>query len=314
MADVTVDPAEKRLPDHPERSAPLPPWVGVAFGVALTGFAALSEAALLAVVLLGPATGLGPIMLVVPPVVMILGIALGVQGWRAIRRNADWRARAALRPGEPWHADWTWDSAGIAAETESGGSGFLVVVLMLGGLCVFFTAAYLGFLRDPVGFGIKGNRAVVTIFMGLMVGFWDLMFLRMTVAAIQQRRQRRRRPPAYLHFDTFPYTPGWPFRGQVRADGLAGGDGIVVTLRFLEERLVRSGAVRKSASVAVFQPYEARQVLQGQDTLSLELPLPAGDFTTRLSEWPKRYWELGIDAGTAGSKRFLVPVYARQEA
>ena len=123
MADVTIDTEEKRLRDHPERSAPLPPWVGVAFGVALTAFAALAEAALLAVVLLGPAKGLGPIMLVVPPVVMILGIALGVQGWRAVRRQTDWRARAALRPGEPWHADWTWDPAGIAAETEGGGSG-----------------------------------------------------------------------------------------------------------------------------------------------------------------------------------------------
>jgi hypothetical protein len=50
-----------------------------------------------------------------------------------------------------------------------------------------------------------------------------------------------------------------------------------------------------------------------RDSLSLELPLPAGDFTTRLSEWPQRYWEFAIDAGTAGSKRFLVPVYPRQE-
>ena len=183
MADVTIDTEEKRLPHHPERSAPLPPWVGVAFGVALAGFGALSEAALLAVVLFDPARGLGRIMLVIPPVVMILGIALGVQGWKAVRRQADWRARAALRPGEPWHADWTWDPAGIAAETESGGGGFLVVILMLGGVCAFFTAAYVGFLRDPVGFGFKGNKAFVTIFMGLMVGFWDLMFLRMTLAA-----------------------------------------------------------------------------------------------------------------------------------
>ena len=312
MGDVTVDTGEKRLPGQSQRSTPLPAWAGVTFGVALAGFAALSGAALLAVVLLDSSKGLGPIMLVVPPVFIVLGVALAVQGANAFRRQAAGRARAALHPGEPWHADWAWEPAGIAEETERGGMAFLVVLAMLGGLCVFFTAAYIGLLRDPVGFAIKGNKTLVTIFMGLMVAFWDLMFLRLAIAGIRKMWRRPRHPPAYLHFETFPYTPGRPFRGRVRADGIAGAHEVVVTLRFLEERTVRSGAVRKRTSVVVVQRYEARQVLEGRDTLSLELPLPAGDFTTRLSEWPPRYWELAIEAGAAGSTRFLLPVYARQ--
>ncbi len=307
--EARVDAAERPLDQREARTLPMPAGVALGFGGCLTSGMAFLFAIILPVVL--AQGGAIRVMLGIPLVGLFAGLLLVGYGTRALLRRAPARKRAALHPGEPWHADWTWDPAGTA-ETSTGAGNFLGFIL-LGVPC-----GMMSFLFVTEAVPSTNLPLVVKVFFAVVVGALDFLLLRELYRTLRGMAASRGR----LHFDAFPFFLGRPFRGRLVAKDLAGRGDVVVTLRCLEERYVTHrthSSSRGALSVGVFQLYEASRTvdgsLDGDAGASVSLPLPDADLGTRMSgtstsggDLP-RYWELDVEAKGIDPLRFLIPVY-----
>ncbi len=234
-----------------------------------------------------------------------LGVAsVGVAGM--------WRARAARKrkeehPLEPWYWDHPWDSRWA----ESGGLGtafqaFLMFVFLEAFLSMFHWWAFFS------------EERIIPLM--LFVGLFDLIALAILAGAIYAFFQHLKYGTSRLHFARFPFRPGHSVEAGLEASRkIASAPTISLTLRYIEEVMETTGSGKnRSTTTVLYCLHEVKQELNaGQfDGAAGEIPismrLPPGDFSNRLIDTPRRYWELEVKAETPGidyAARFLLPVY-----
>jgi len=237
-----------------------------------------------------------------------LGVGLarsGILGWR---RAARAKALKAHHPDQPWFADSPWDPRGTDEQPAFGGGSLLVVAF------VFLIMAPFNIMwryaLDPtreVGerLLVAGMLFIPNFFIYLVIkGVWMVV------------KERRRFGRAHLAFDPFPFFLGETLAARVTAKVFAGQEGVVATLRCIDERMIsrRSSAGRRTHFVLPYQVYEARQPFPGRfggEDVPVTFALPAQP-PTELRRQPARYWELEIRGGKKDDTVvFTVPVYAR---
>jgi hypothetical protein len=240
---------------------------------------------------------------------LVAGLGFALYGARNLLRS--WRARgqAALHPGEPWLADWPGDRTGSVQEPDTE-SKAVIVVVMLGVLCTIFTRVSVTVAQMD-----SPPPLLARLFLYSIVGFWDVMLCRILYDIVATALRRLRTGAARLQFESFPLALGGSLQARVTANALAGRRQVYATLRCLEEHVVSTLTTRGSRvqSVRIFALHSERQCIderfeRGQ-AIALVFALPAGDFATRLSTEPFRYWELELESPKVDSIRFLVPVY-----
>jgi hypothetical protein len=315
MESATVDATERRLENRDARSLPMPAGCAIAVGLPFAALGVVMALGLLSIL----RSGRGPVQIrVVLPlsfIVLIFGLGFVVYGARTYLRKARAHHRARLQPGEPWAVDWGWDPEGTTQERTSGGSQLLVLVL-LGLACAVFS--YPVFVLLPHSDG--STPLPVKVFVYGIVGVWDLLFLKFLFDGLRAAARRLGTGRARLHYDHFPFLLGRPLEARVVAKALGGRQSVAVSLRCLEERVMSrtKASGRRMSTVEVYQLYECRQNLAGcvgEDLgLVVSLPLPEGDYASRLRHEVPRYWELELQAAGIDPIRFLVPVYGRLTA
>jgi hypothetical protein len=304
----TVDTTERPLDDRGARSLPFGGGCAVAFGLVLIGFGVVFALAVGLVAVFGDIPR--DQRWLIPPAllfVVILGGGLLRIGLRDWSRAARGKEMAAQHPDQPWFADWAWDPKGTDAESAWGGAGLMVmmfIVLVMAPFNVLWFHAL-----DP-------HEDQTTRLLCLMVLIPDFFIYLLLKAIVSMVRDRIRFGQPHLAFDAFPFFLGESLDARVTAKAFAGQEGVVATLRCIDERMsVRRYRARRSQQyVRPFQLYEARQTFPGTfagEEIALTFPLPAQPATNLLRQ-PALYWELEIRGGTtADVVRFTVPIYAR---
>ncbi len=238
----------------------------------------------------------------------VVGIGVSVQGLAEMRRTARLKANKASRPGEPWFADHDWNPVGSISRQ---GSPFLMhligATVIFGFAGTFNWVAFVG----PGSWVFK----VVAIVINLVVVAVVVGIVRSAIA-----RLKFGRPVA--EFGNFPGRPGQPLRLRVHCgQQVEEAKSLVATLRFIEERYVKSGSGEDAKErVVSIERYKDRLELNGYESrklgttgLELEFALPKEAPSTNLRGRPASYWELEVRASVPGADflhRFLVPVYA----
>jgi hypothetical protein len=125
-----------------------------------------------------------------------------------------------------------------------------------------------------------------------------------------------------LRFARFPFRTGEAVdAGLLVGPRVADATSLHLTLRCIEEVWrSRGGGQNRSTTRTLYVLHEVKQELnRGQfdaasgAAIPIHIPLPAGDYASRLSQSPRRYWELEVAAETPGidyAARFLLPVYS----
>lgn len=234
-----------------------------------------------------------------------LGVAsVGVTGM--------WRARAARKrkeehPLEPWYWDHPWDSRWA----ESGGLGpalqaFLIFIFLEAFLSMFHWWAFFS------------DEKIIPLM--LFVGLFDLIALAILGGAIYAFFQHLKYGTSRLHFARFPFRPGHSVEAGLEASRkIAKAPSISLTLRYIEEVTETTGSGKnRSTTTVLYCLHEVRQELNaGQfdgsvGEIPISMRLPSGDFSNRLIDTPRRYWQLEVKAETPGidyAATFLLPVY-----
>lgn len=177
-----------------------------------------------------------------------------------------------------WFADWAWDPKGTYAESAWGGGAGLMIMMFIVLVMAPFNVLWVHAL-DP-------HEDQTTRLLCLMVVIPDFFIYLLLRAIVSIVRDRIRFGQPHLAFDAFPFFLGESLDAHVTAKAFAGQEGVVATLRCIDERM----AMRHVA---------------------LTFPLPAQE-ATHLLRQPALYWELEIRGGTtADVVRFTVPIYAR---
>ncbi len=242
------------------------------------------------------------------PILTVIGVGVGLLWTGLGRRRREERGKewAALHPDTPWLADWPWNPAGTDAEPAWGGGRGLIVMALVVLVMTPFNVIWLYVLdprEDP------RNRAL-----GLMVLIPDFFLYLVLRGLFSIARDRIRFGRPHLRFDEFPFLLGQSLRAHVTAKVFAGQEGVVATLRCIDERLMKGSGSRASRrSVQPFQLYEARQTLPGRfggEDVPLAFALPETR-ATGLREQPPCYWELELRGHQGRTISFTVPVYAR---
>jgi hypothetical protein len=261
------------LPLSPSRSEDTPAWVLTAFGSVFS------------------MAGLG---------VAWLGVAGMLRGRAARRRKEE-------HPLEPWYWDYDWDSRWA----ESGGLGPVIQSFM----AFVFLTAFLSMFNWWAFFSDEGPLPVK-----LFVGLFDLIDLLVLWGAFYGLFQYFKYGKSRFLFARFPFRPGNSVEGGLDAGrALAAAPSLSLTLRYIEEVMERHQSGGKTSTTQVLyllhevkQELSAAQFANSDAEIPISIRLPAGDFSNRLIESPRRYWELEVKAETPGidyAARFLLPVY-----
>ncbi len=237
--------------------------------------------------------------------VLIVGVGLIWTGRRDWRRAARAEEQAALHPGEPWYADWAWDPAGADAESPGGMSLFVMLFILL--VIAPFNFLWL-VVFDP-------KQELAMRLFALMVLIADLFLYMLLKAIVDAVRDRIRFGRPRLHFETFPFSSGRALRARVTAKVFAGQEGVLASLRCIDERMasVPDASRTSTDTVQVFQVYEAHRLLESPfrgENVPVSFVLPEDAPSTELLRKPPRYWELEIKGAGDDAITFLVPVYA----
>jgi hypothetical protein len=318
MAGGEVDTRGIVMDGRSKRSLPMPAGVAIVVGAFFVAFGLLFPTTALAILSDAPSAvadlkARAPYALLTVFGGALCAVAAGIgfagYGTRNLWRKSRARKLAALHPTERWYSDWGWDPTGSVQEPEQGGATFLAV-LMLAVLCAIFTSVSVTVARmdDPPPLAAR-------VFLYAIVGFWDVMLCRILYEMVSTPLRRLRTGAARLQFETFPFVLGTAVQARVTANALAGRRQVFATLRCLEERVVSQRTTRGSRhdSVKVFALHSERQCIDDRfergQAIPLVFALPEGDFATRLTTEPLRYWELELESPKADSIRFLLPVY-----
>lgn len=236
------------------------------------------------------------------------GLGLAWSGVAGMLRARAARRRKEDHPAEPWYWDHPWDSRWA----ESGGLGpviqtFLVFLFYSAFMSMFNWWAFLS------GDGPLPVKLVVLLF--------DLIGLAILLGAFYQLFQYLKYGASRLHFGRFPFRPGGSVEAGLEANRrLLAAPSIALTLRYIEEVTETHGTGKnRSSNQVLYCLHEVKQELNSSmfdpnsaAEIPVSLRLPAGEFSNRLGETPRRYWELEVKADTPGidyAARFLLPVY-----
>jgi len=305
-----VDTARTLLPGRGARSLPFGSGFAIVLGALITGGGLVFALGVGLVVLFAP-DGLprDQRWLIPPALVFMILIGLGLirSGLAARRRAARGEELAARHPDQPWFADGTWDPLGIFAEPAWGGPIGVFITLFV--LLIFapFNVLWL-YVFDPH----QDDMMRVFALMVLIPDFFIYLVIRGLTSVVKDR-VRFGRPR--LQFDLFPFFLGETLAARVTAKAFAGQEGVVATLRCIEEQTMVGGSGRsRTVSVDAYQLYLARQAFPGTfsgEDVPVTFALPLQPATALLRE-PPRYWELEIRGGKKDDTVvFTVPVYAR---
>ncbi len=223
-----------------------------------------------------------------------------------------WRARAARKrkeehPLEPWYWDHPWDSRWA----ESGSLGPALQAFLL----FVFLEAFLSMFHWWAFFS---DEKIIPLM--LFVGLFDLIALAILAGAIYSFFQYLKYGTSRFHFARFPFRPGHSVEGGLEASGkIARAPSISLTLRYIEEVTETTGSGKnRSTTTVLYCLHEVKQELNASQfggsagEIPISIRLPSGDFSNRLLETPRRYWQLEVKAETPGidyAANFLLPVY-----
>ncbi|MEO8359105.1 MAG: hypothetical protein ABI672_03665, partial [Vicinamibacteria bacterium] len=155
----------------------------------------------------------------------------------------------------------------------------------------------------------------------IFVSLFDLFAVLILAGAFYGLSQYLKYGKSRLHFARFPFKPGSSVEAGLEADSkLAAAPVINLALRYIEEIVTVTGSGKnRSTRTTLYALHEVKQeVRAGQfdSTSGAEIPirmrLPDGDYSNRLRDTPRRYWQLQVTAETPGidyEAKFLLPVY-----
>jgi hypothetical protein len=306
---VTVDTTEEPLAGRGSRALPFGGGCALLLGLFFICFA-------LVFVLGWWAAGWFPLVLKAPELaigvctltfVIGLGIGLTRSGILGGRRAARAKKLAALHPDQPWFADYPWDPRGTY-EPPLWGPGSVLTVAFVFLIMAPFNVAW-RFAFDPL------TPVEERLLIGAMLFIPNFFVYLVLKAVFMVLKDRWRFGRAYLAFDPFPFFLGEMLAARVTAKAFAGQEGVVATLRCIDERMVRRRYRGGHSTVVVpYQVYEARLPFPGRfggEDVPVTFALPAQP-TTALVRQPPCYWELEIRGRRkADTVAFTVPVYAR---
>lgn len=236
------------------------------------------------------------------------GLGVAWMGFGGMIRASAARKRKEEHPLEPWYWDYPWDSRGA----KSGGLGPAVQ----GFLAFLFLTAFLSIFNWWAFFSDEGPLPVK-----LFVILFDLIDVAVLLGALYSLFQYFKYGTSRLHFARFPFRPGHSVEAGLEvSDKIAAAQTISLVLRYIEEVTETTGSGKNRSSTQVLyglhelkQELNASQINAGSGAeIPINMRLPAGEFSNRLLETPRRYWELEIKAETPGidyAARFLLPVY-----
>jgi hypothetical protein len=240
----------------------------------------------------------------------VAGAFVAGLGVRALIERSRLQSRRERHRGEPWLADHAWDrtgaihSPGASLPAQAAAAAFVALFLAPFNYFVFF-------IPPPD----------MPMWVRFLVGFFDLVVILMVVGIVMTIVQHAKYGRARLAFQTFPYFLGETLTARLGTSRAIGQfEKLTFTLRCIEERTETRRTAKGTSVQTVCDQLWAEEVALGSGAvregheMTVRFDLPAGEYSTRLSEPPARYWELSVVADTPGidfSAKFLVPVYAR---
>jgi len=206
--------------------------------------------------------------------------------------------------------DHSWDATGVTYSPGSSLPGQLGA------------AAFMTLLLGPFNyFAFYVPPADMPLWARLLVGFFDVVLVLVVVGIFTTLAQQAKYGRARLAFQSFPYYLGETLAARLSSTRAIGQfKKLTFTLRCIEERTVTRRTNKGTSTQTVCDQLWAEEVTQEGGALRegsevvVRFDLPEGDYGTRLSAPPARYWELAVVADTPGldfSAKFLVPVYAK---
>jgi hypothetical protein len=235
--------------------------------------------------------------------------SLGYVGWARGRSAA---RRREEHPLEPWLWDFPFDTTkathGSLGRAVGGFVGFGFFCIFLAGF--HFWAFFTGEGPLPVKIFV-----VLMDFVALLIlwGAFHSLF-----AYLKYGKSR-------LHFARFPFRPGNSIEAGLEVNSrIRDAQKIELALRYIEEIVITRGSGKNSnTQINLYCLHEVLQTItpaqygSTDGEIPISMRLPSGDYSTRLLEKPRRYWELEVKAETPGidyQAAFLLPVYGAQGA
>jgi len=236
----------------------------------------------------------------------LAGLLVFIGGVRAsIRRYRNNQQRRA-HPEQPWRADYTWNERGDRDRP------FAKAVSGLVGMALF--ALFLA----PFNWFLWMERHPILI---IVVGIFDLCLIAGVGFWLYDIGRSLKYGAGWIQYERFPFFLGERLDVRLGCRGrLDRFEKVIVTVRFVRERQQSSRSGNSSHTTTLCRQHWAERlefdprVLRGASDLPVSIELPTGDYATRLSDTPARYWEVemqGVAPGIDFESRFLVPVYGR---
>jgi hypothetical protein len=238
------------------------------------------------------------------------GVFLCSIGVRALIAWSRLKARRERHPHEPWRVDYPWDPTGTSHNPGSSLPGQLGAAAFMTLLLAPFN--YFAFYVPPTDMPLWARG---------LVGFFDVVLVLVVVGMVMTLVQQAKYGRARLAFQSFPFFLGDTLTARLGTSRAIGEfKKLTFTLRCIEERTETRRSGSRTSIQTVCDQLWAEEVALGASAvregneITVRFELPEGDYGTRLSESPARYWELAVTADTPGldfSAKFLVPVYSR---
>jgi hypothetical protein len=238
------------------------------------------------------------------------GVFLWWTGVRVLVERSRLKARRGRHPNEPWRVDYAWDPTGVSHNPGSSLPGRVGAAAFMTLLLAPFN--YFAFYVPPEDMPTWARG---------VVAFFDVVLVLVVVGIVLTLVQQAKYGRARLAFQSFPFYLGETLTARLLTTRAIGTfEKLTFTLRCIEERTeTRHHGTRTSIQTVCDQLWAEEVAQQGGvlregNEVTVRFDLPEGDYGTRLSQTPARYWELAVVADTPGldfSAKFLVPVYAR---
>ncbi|MGH9716106.1 MAG: hypothetical protein ACRD4R_05165 [Candidatus Acidiferrales bacterium] len=230
-----------------------------------------------------------------------------VHGLCGLYRRAGYWRKTAVRPDEPWLADYPWRREGIGfSEVDEMLRRLLAA---LGWTVILSLLAWVG-MRQPDGWPIW---AALCLFSLCCLMLWS----RWAASVFELGRYG----DTYLHFGEFPFRLGAKLRARLRAPRhMAAIEQLTITLRCVQEHHSTEGdGTSRTMIVVCYEMYKDAIQLNadrlaglGGSDVPIEFCLPKRQAATNLSATAPTYWEIEVNGKARGADYaavFLVPVY-----
>jgi len=238
-----------------------------------------------------------------------IGTFISLRGLGAVRRTSRVREIKFMHPFEPWFWDFPWDPQGIG----DNGLERMLRSLVFGILFAVFLVPF-----NMVVFQLDAQAPFLA---KIIVGIFDFITAFIFGVAGYRMLQLLKYGTGRIRYGCFPFHLGEKLEVHFSAGARIGKfKEATIILRCVEERCENFGSeTNQDTQTACYQLYADTQAISGAEQnqgseWALCFPLPQGNYGTRLSESPLRYWELEIKAATPGvdyGATFLLPVYGK---